>query len=212
MEEYKISLLTKTGAQAFENTSSQQRDKVEYLKLKSGESIKVAFLRDPDVSGIIASAEFLSHSDYPKVYSHPCISVQESCPSCEIGIKRSKRKIIAFLDLTDGKRKAFECSPKQYDAIKASISDYLEDGSVFELAFKLSKAGSGTATTVTVTPILKGMSVSEKEALTDNSEPVDVSFFDNAVGEPTADYIRQKIAGYTPAPKEEESDDPTRRF
>jgi hypothetical protein len=210
-----MSVLTKKGTEAFENQTGGGRsvgDKVEFLRLKSGQSARVAFLHDPDDDKIIASAEFYAHSDFQaKIYSHPCIAVQEKCPSCEAGIKRMKRKLIAFLDLEDGKRKVFECSPKQYDGIKTAIADFLEDGSVFELAFKLAKSGTGTSTTVTVTPILKP-TAADKEALKTVEEPITEDFFDRALGNPTADYIRQKIAGYTPTPAEPKDDNPTSVF
>lgn len=185
---------------------------MEFIRLKSGQSVKVAFLHDPENPNIIASAEYNAHGDFQaKIFSHPCIATNGYCPSCEAGVKRTTRKLIAFLDLADGQRKVFECSKKQYEGIKNAIADYVEDGSVFELAFKLSKTGEGTATTVTATPILK-MSADDKKAMENAVEPVDVEFFDAAVGEPTVDWIKQKIAGYKPAEKTDEPSDPTSQF
>jgi hypothetical protein len=210
-----VSVLVSKGAATIANsekTVSTPREKTEFLRLKSGQSARVAFLRDSDNPEVFASAEFYSHGDFQaKIYSHPCIAVVEKCPSCEAGVPRSKRYLIAFLDLEDGKRKVFECSKKQYNGIKAAVADYTEDGSIFELPFKLSKSGTGTETVLNITPILKA-TAADKERLADTATPIDPDFFDNALGNPTADYIREKIAGYKPAAKEQKDDDPTKQF
>lgn len=178
--------------------------------------MKVAFLRDNENNSLFASAGYTSHGDYPKVYSHPCIGVTgAACPSCAAGVPKTPRYLLGLIDLSDGSKKVFEVSKTQYNGIKTSVADYTEDGSVFELAFKLSKSGTGTSTVLSVTPILKPTDA-DKQLLPQTETPVSETFFDDALGDPDADYIAQKIAGYkkdeTTVDSAGSSEDPTKQF
>lgn len=216
-----MSFLLSKGSDTLDNSekSSGKGSKIGFIRLKSGQSVRVAFIADRSIPEniVFASAEYLNHRDFEKqVHSHPCLSVIEDCHSCEKGVPRSKRFAIAFMlldDYVNGKTKiaagevgVVDVSKKQYNAIKTAVKDYIEDEAIFEMAFKLSKAGEGTDSTFAISPILKlkGDDASKVEAA--KEIVLDEDFFENALRPKTNAQLRELLKNYV-REEEEESEE-----
>lgn len=104
-----------------------------------------------------------------------------------------KKVMIGLYDLTKGKDIVIDVSPKQYNTIKNALLDYLEDDQYKDLAFKISKKGTGQSTVVTVTPVInpaKGLTDEERENFDSSlDEPFNDTLFDGVLYE--ADYNEQ---------------------
>ncbi|MHC8516812.1 hypothetical protein [Sporosarcina sp. ITBMC105] len=88
------------------------------------------------------------------------------------------RYAMGFFDLTKGESIAIDLSKKQHEAIKSIIEDYEED--IEGLAFTIKKSGSGTSTTVSLTPIInldKGLTEDERKNFADAPTSIDMTQF-----------------------------------
>lgn len=136
-----------------------------------------------------------------------------------------ERYLMGFYDLTQGKDIVIDLSKTQAQAVYETIKEYADDYE--DLAFKLSKKGESTSTTVTLTPIVnmkKDLDDAEMENFNKSAgEPFDQSLFDNVLYE--ADEEEQienlKKAGFDVSligiddestPIDESGDDPAAQF
>lgn len=149
-------------ARGQEAKASAEQSKVDlkkvYLRMKSGDSVKVRVMTASDY------VEYLSHSSFThKVYTQPCVSVLgQECPLCvasKSGIEdfdqlfARKRYLFIFADMQSGELKALDVSKNQAKKLISDIEEYKEDLS--EIAFNLKKVGEGTNTGYTLAPILR---------------------------------------------------------
>lgn len=152
-------MFTARGQEAKEQLERKKVDlKNAYLRMKSGDSIKVRVMSPIDY------VEYLSHSSFThKVYTQPCVAViGKECPLCEASksgvegfdvLYPRKRYIFVFADMESGELKALDVSKNQAKKLIADIEEYREDLDV--LAFNLKKTGEGTNTGYSLNPIIK---------------------------------------------------------
>ena len=149
-------------ARGQEAKASAEKGKVDlknaYLRMKSGDSVKVRVMSDCDY------VEYLSHSSFThKVYTQPCVSVigQECalCTASKSGLEDfdalypRKRYVFVFADMESGELKALDVSKNQAKKLIADIEEYKED--LDTLAFNLKKTGECTNTGYSLNPIIK---------------------------------------------------------
>ena len=100
---------------------------------------------------------YKSHSDFKKnIYNTPCLSViGQDCPYCtasKAGLEdwdkfyAKEGFMFAFGDLTSGQVKILEVSRNQAKKLIAQIDEYEDEILDGEIAFNLTRTGSGTAT------------------------------------------------------------------
>lgn len=154
-----MSMFTARGTEAKESLNQKKVDlKNAYLRMKSGDSVKVRVLTAMDY------VEYLAHSSFThKVYTQPCVSVigQECalCTASKSGVEGfdvlypRKRYVFVFADMVSGELKALDVSKNQAKKLIADIEEYKDDLS--EIAFNLKKTGEGTNTGYSLNPILK---------------------------------------------------------
>lgn len=99
--------------------------------------------------------------------------------------KSSEKFLMGFFDLEQGKDIVVDLTKAQAQAVYATIMEYEDD---FEnMAFKLSKKGESTGTTVSLTPIInieKGLSDAEKKHFNDSADkPFNQELFDGVLYE-----------------------------
>lgn len=152
-------MFTARGQEAKESLDKKKVDlKNAYLRMKSGDSVKVRVLSAMDY------VEYVSHSSFThKVYTQPCVSVigQECalCTASKSGVEGfdvlypKKRYVFVFADMESGELKALDVSKNQAKKLIADIEEYKEDLDV--LAFNLKKTGEGTNTGYSLNPIIK---------------------------------------------------------
>lgn len=142
--------------------ASAEKGKVDlkkaYLRMKSGDSVKVRVLTAYDY------VEYLAHSSFThKVYTQPCVSViGQECALCKAGksgieefgaLTPRKRYVFVFADMQSGELRAIDVSKNQAKKLIADIEEYKED--LDSIAFNLKKTGEGTNTGYSLNPILK---------------------------------------------------------
>lgn len=152
-------IFTARGQEAKE---SAERGKVDlkraYLRMKSGDSVKVRVLTASDY------VEYIAHSSFThKVYTQPCVAViGKECALCEASksgvegfdaLYARKRYVFVFADMTSGELRAIDVSKNQAKKLIADIEEYKED--LDTLAFNLKKTGEGTNTGYSLNPIIK---------------------------------------------------------
>ncbi|MCI9110194.1 hypothetical protein [uncultured Clostridium sp.] len=149
-------------ARGQEAKASAEKGKVDfkkvYLRMKSGDSVKVRIMTEYDYVEYSAHASFMH-----KVYTQPCVAVLgKECPLCvasksgEEGFDvlfARKRYLFVFADMTTGELRALDVSKNQAKQLIAGIEEYKDD--LDTLAFNLKKTGEGTNTTYTLNPIIK---------------------------------------------------------
>ncbi|UTR05189.1 hypothetical protein MM326_13865 [Alkalihalobacillus sp. LMS6] len=98
-----------------------------------------------------------------------------------------ERYMMGFFDLTEGKDIVVDVSKAQAQAIHATIKEYEEEIAAGDLAFKLSKSGSGTSTSVSLSPIVnvkKGLTAEEQAAFeAEKGKPFNDTLFDSILYE-----------------------------
>lgn len=149
-------------ARGQEAKASAEKGKVDlkkaYLRMKSGEAVKVRVLTAGDY------VEYIAHSSFThKVYTQPCVSViGQECALCEAsksGIEGfdvlypRKRYVFVFAEMQTGELRAIDVSKNQAKKLIADIEEYKED--LDSIAFNLKKTGEGTNTGYSLNPILK---------------------------------------------------------
>ena len=142
--------------------ASAEKGKVDlkkaYLRMKSGESVKVRVLTAYDY------VEYLAHSSFThKVYTQPCVSViGEECALCKAGksgiegfeaLIPRKRYVFVFADMQSGELRAIDVSKNQAKKLIADIEEYKED--LDSIAFNLKKTGEGTNTGYSLNPMIR---------------------------------------------------------
>lgn len=152
-------MFTARGQEAKASANQTKVDlKKAYLRMKSGDSVKVRVMSSADY------VEYLSHSSFThKVYTQPCVSViGKECALCEASksgvegfdvLYPRKRYIFVFADMQSGELKAIDVSKNQAKKLIADIEEYAED--LDSLAFNLKKTGEGTNTGYSLNPIIK---------------------------------------------------------
>lgn len=230
-----MSILLSKGSETLDNSEKGggKGNKAGFIRLKSGESIRIAFVADRAIpeNVVFASAEYLNHGDYENnIQSHPCLEpVGNGCHSCDKGVPRSKRFVISFVvldDYTKGKTKiesgnvgVLDVSKKQYNAIKTAVKDYFEDEAIFEMAFKLSKTGTGTDSSYAISPILKLKGDDAERVAAAKEVELEEDFFDNALRPRTNEQLRDLLKNYVREVEgddaeeaDEDNDDPAKVF
>lgn len=149
-------------ARGQEAKASAEKGKVDlkkaYLRMKSGDSVKVRVMSPADY------VEYLAHSSFThKVYTQPCVSVigQECalCKASKSGIEgfdvlyAKKRYLFVFADMQSGELKVLDVSKNQAKKLISDIEEYKED--LDSLAFNLKKVGEGTNTGYTLAPMIR---------------------------------------------------------
>lgn len=149
-------------ARGEEAKASAEKTKVDlknvYLRMKSGDSIKVRVMSPVDY------VEYLAHQSFThKVYTQPCVSVLgKECALCKAGksgieefnaLMPRKRYLFVFADMESGELKVLDVSKNQAKKLISDIEEYRED--LGGLAFNLKKVGEGTNTAYTLAPIIR---------------------------------------------------------
>lgn len=152
-------MFTARGQEAKESAEKKKLDlKNTYLRMKSGDSVKVRVMSPVDY------VEYLAHSSFThKVYTQPCVSVigQECalCTASKSGIEgfdslyAKKRYLFVFADMQSGELKVLDVSKNQAKKLISDIEEYKDD--LDTLAFNLKKVGEGTNTGYSLSPIVR---------------------------------------------------------
>lgn len=153
------SMFTARGQEAKASAEKSKVDlKKAYLRMKSGDSIKVRILTAYDY------VEYIAHSSFThKVYTQPCVSViGQECALCKAGksgvegfeaLSPRKRYVFVVAEMQSGELRALDVSKNQAKKLIADIEEYKED--LDSIAFNLKKTGEGTNTGYSLNPILK---------------------------------------------------------
>lgn len=134
---------------------------------------------------------YKAHSDFKKgLYNTPCLSViGEDCPYCTATKKGgedwknlypNKRFMFAFGDINSGKMKVLDVSRNQAKKLIYQIDEYSEKIKEGEVAFNLTRTGSGTSTIYVLNMIApKEMKDLQSKLDVFNGVVVDVDFFES---------------------------------
>lgn len=148
-----MSLFTAKGSDVKEQINKEKVDlKEAFFRLKAeNESVPVRVLGTEDY------VAYKAHSDFKKgLYNTPCLAVTgQSCPYCTASKQGGEdwknfyakdRFMFAFADLNSGQVKILEVSKNQAKKLIQQIDEYSEEIKAGEVAFNLTRTGSGTAT------------------------------------------------------------------
>lgn len=161
----------KKGQKAVENATKEKQDFTKAIKtLKSGTAFKV---RVPSVDEVV---EVYIHSVYEVFYSTPCTRDDlydkatdliyadakkladakdekgaEAVRKIAYQLKAKPRYLFGFINLEDGQPVIFDLSKKQAQGVITAIKK--NEKRLGQLAFEISKTGSGQSTTVGFNPI-----------------------------------------------------------
>ena len=167
-----MSYISKKGASAIQSATQENQDFSKVIKpLKPGTSYKV---RIPSIEEV---AEVYIHSVYEVFYSTPCTrddlydkavdllyadakKVQEAGDEEKAkelrrhanALKAKPRYLFGFINLEDGEPMLLDLSKKQAQGVITTIKKY--EKRLDQLAFEISKTGSGQSTTVTFNPLM----------------------------------------------------------
>lgn len=193
-----MSVITNRGKAAAESANKKKIDfKKLYIRLKDGESVRV---RVPSAEEYV---EYMAHGSYDLgIYTQPCILPTGSrCAYDEVvrhinddlGITKDdkdhplqpfralyakKRYLFALYDLDEQMIRLFDATNDQAKGLIASIEEYAD--SVGELAFKFARTGDKSATTYTLSPILK-LKSEDKEKFDAFTGGVDENLYEEAL-------------------------------
>lgn len=175
-------------AKVLSEQSENTGEKVEYLKLKGGQSVKVILL-DPKFPN------YYCHSDFTaKIPSHVCTAPRPGmkCASCEAGVARSMKYVVPLYDIEKGKVVVWDAPKTHVSAIYANIEAYGDD--IVDEVFTLKRTGSGAKDTnysfIALPP-------KQKAAITipEDAKPFEAgsqersNFYNNILKAPTPDYL-----------------------
>lgn len=165
--------ITKKGTDAVESAQKENQDFSKFIKsLKSGTSFKV---RVPSVDDVV---EVYMHSVYDVFYSTPCVTrddlydqavellrgdqklandagdttLAEQLGKHAYNLTAKPRYLFGFINLEDGEPIIIDLSKKQAQGIITTIKKY--EKRLNQLAFEISKTGSGQSTSVTINPLM----------------------------------------------------------
>lgn len=180
-----MSYIAKKGKAAFESMNAEEKDYSKVLvPFKSGSTYKV---RVPSVEDYV---EWFAHSVYGKFFTTPCtkptgkadlydqavdLLYQDAREAQKAGdeakakelrdqaysLKAKPRYLFGFFNLEDGAEIIVDLTRAQARAVVAAIEEYAQQ--INQFAFKLTKTGTGTATQVSLAPIISGLSDTERE-------------------------------------------------
>lgn len=161
----------KKGQQAVDNATKEKQDFTKAIKtLKSGTAVRV---RVPSVDDVV---EVYIHSVYEVFYSTPCtrddlydkatdLIYADAKKQADAGdekgaeatrkiayqLKAKPRYLFGFINLEDGQPVIFDLSKKQAQGVITAIKK--NEKRLGQLAFEISKTGTGQSTTVGFNPI-----------------------------------------------------------
>ncbi|MFS0841189.1 hypothetical protein [Paenibacillus sp. 1P03SA] len=193
-----MSIITNRGKAAKESASKKKVDyKKLFIKLKDGESRRVRIPSDEDY------VEYMAHGSFDLgVYTQPCLlPAGGPCAFDELvryinddlGVTKDdedhplhsfrslyakKRYLFALYDLDEQMLRFFDATLEQGKALIASIEEYKE--SLSELAFTFKRTGDKSATSYTLSPILK-MNDADKEKFAAFDGVIDENLYEEAL-------------------------------
>lgn len=160
---------------AIENSGGSDGSKVEFIKLKPGESRKVRILSKFDYVAYKAHGHFKNG-----IFTQPCIKeTGERCLLCEASAYKGeligtlidtvknmkgedvsewasmyakKRVLFAFVDLEEDEIRVFDATKNQADAIIPTIDEYGDD--LDDMAFTFKRVGEKMDTSYSLNPIM----------------------------------------------------------
>lgn len=148
-----MSLFTAKGSEVKDQINKEKVDlKEAFIRLKAeNESVPVRLLGTEDY------VAYKAHSDFKKgLYNTPCLSVRgEDCPYCVANKEGGEdwknfyareRFMFAFAELNSGQVKVLEVSRNQAKKLISQIEEYSEEIEAGEVAFNLTRSGTGTST------------------------------------------------------------------
>lgn len=163
-------------------------EKIEYLRLKAGESVKVILL-DPKFPN------YYCHSDFSaKIPSHVCTAPRPGmkCVSCDAGIKRSMKYIVPLYDIDKKKVIIWDAPKSHVVCIYANIDAYEDE--ITDEVFTLKRTGSTAQDTsysfIALPPKQKANITIPEDAkpfVGGSQERSD--FYNNILKAPTPDYL-----------------------
>lgn len=192
-----MSLFTAKGNEVKEQVKKQKVDlKEAFIRLKAeNESIHVRVL------GLEDFVSYRAHGDYKKeLYNTPCLKVAgQLCPYCIAHDKggeewkdfyAKERYMFAFGDLLSGKVKILEVSKNQAKKLISQIDEYADEIVNGEVAFNLTRAGTGTATVYVLNMIPpKRMKDLQDKYDVFNDVEVDLEFFEERLVSKSPTYM-----------------------
>lgn len=193
-----MSIITKRGKAAAESANQKKIDyKKLFVKLKDGESVRV---RLPSAEEYV---EYMAHGSFDLgIYTQPCILPTGSrCAYDELvryindelhvtkddkdhplygfrGLYAKRRYVFALYDIDEQMTRLFDATNEQAKGLIASIEEYAD--SVEELAFTFKRTGDKSATSYTLSPILK-LKDADKEKFEAFSGEVDADLYEEAL-------------------------------
>ena len=192
-----MSLLMGKGSDIKDAINKSKVDlKEAFIRLKNeNESVPVRLLSTEDYVG------YKAHSDFKKgLYNTPCLSVLgQECPYCVAhdkggedwsGFYAKDRFMFAFAELNSGKIKVLEVSKNQAKKLIAQIDEYAEEIEAGEVAFNLTRSGTGTSTVY----VLNMMTPKKMKAIQEaydkfDDVTVDVEFFEDRLSAKSPTYM-----------------------
>jgi hypothetical protein len=192
-----MSLITAKGKEVKEQVNKSKVDlKEAYFRLKNeNESVTVRVLSTTDY------VSYKAHGDYGKgIYNTPCLAVGgQDCPFCKAKDSNidgwdtfyaKDRFIFAFGELNSGKVKVLEVSKNQAKKLIADIDEYAEEIQDGEIAFNLTRTGTGTSTAYSLKPLttkkFKGV---QTQFQVFDGQVVELEFYEERIVPKTLDYM-----------------------
>ncbi|MGM1023485.1 MAG: hypothetical protein ACQEXV_23865 [Bacillota bacterium] len=193
-----MSIITNRGKAAAESANKKQIDyKKLFIKLKDGESVRV---RIPSAEEYV---EYMAHGSFDLgIYTQPCIlPIGSRCAYDELvryinddlGVTKDdkdhplqpfralyakKRYLFALYDIDEQMIRLYDATKDQANGLIASIEEYAD--SINELAFTFKRTGDKSATTYTLSPILK-LKDADKEKFEAFTGVVDEKLYEDAL-------------------------------
>lgn len=170
------------------------REKVNYVRLKAGEGIRVKVL-DPKFPSVY------EHGDYAeRIPSHLCTAPKSGmkCRSCDAGVKRSIRYIVPLFDIDAKQIVIWDTSKKHVQSLYALIETYGED--IFDEVFQLKRSGATAQDTaysfISLPPKQKaGISIPEDVAQFEYGSQERSDFYTNILRAPDDAYLDKILGG-----------------
>lgn len=208
-----------SGADALNVLNQTDEEGMEFTSLKSGTTLTVKVLGTSDL------IQFFSYGIYKKInsfvaenpskksakgypvdnltpwdlawqYHKDKSEVYTDAHGVEAGKYRAKQRfVLGFFDLDSGEPIIVDLSKNQAQAVHGSIKKY--EKKLGKLAFELAKEGSGTNTTVSLTPVLdmdEDLTDEQRKNFDKAPAEFDMSLFDNLLYEADEDEQIQLLA------------------
>lgn len=174
-------------AKRISEQSSEPSQKIPYVRLKGGESIRVRLL-DKDFPS------YYNHNDYEKrIPSHLCTAPRAgmSCKSCDAGIKRSIKYLVPLFNVDTQEVMLWDASKKHIQGLYALIDTYGDE--VTSEVFQLKRTGNGAQdTTYSFIPLppkqKTGINLGEVVAFERGTQERS-DFYSSVLRPPTEEYL-----------------------